>query len=82
MKSVLLRLKLENLGISPADWTWRIVDAAAMQQAQVAELGDMDPELEAAIAEWKRLRNTAAYYLSLRFSYTTAMLVTISNYNK
>ena len=48
-----LRLKLENLGISPKpiEPEEQIVDAAAMQQAQVAELGDMDPELEAAIAE-------------------------------
>ena len=48
-----LRLKLENLGISPKpiEPEEQIVDAAAMQQAQVAELGDMAPELEAAIAE-------------------------------
>lgn len=48
-----LRLKLENLGISPKpiEPEEQIVDVAAMQQAQVAELGDMDPELEAAIAE-------------------------------
>lgn len=48
-----LRLKLENLGISPkpiepAD---QIVDIEAMQQAQLAASNEVDPELEAAIAE-------------------------------
>lgn len=48
-----LRLKLENLGISPKpiEPKEQVVDAAAMQQAQVAVEGEMDPELEAAIAE-------------------------------
>lgn len=48
-----LRLKLENLGISPkpiepAD---QIVDIEAMQQAQLAASNEVDPELEAVIAE-------------------------------
>lgn len=48
-----LRLKLENLGISPKpiEPKEQVVDTAAMQQAQVAVEGEMDPELEAAIAE-------------------------------
>lgn len=48
-----LRLKLENLGISPRpiEPKEQVVDTAAMQQAQVAVEGEMDPELEAAIAE-------------------------------
>ena len=43
-----LRLKLENLGISPKpiEPKEQVVDTAAMQQAQVAVEGEMDPELK------------------------------------
>ncbi len=48
-----LRLKLENLGISPKpiEPAEQIVDVEAMQQAQLAGSEEMDPELKAAIAE-------------------------------
>ena len=48
-----LRLKLENLGISPKpiEPAEQVVDVEAMQQAQLAGTNEINPELEAAIAE-------------------------------
>lgn len=58
-----LRLKLENLGISPEpiEPAEQIVDVEAMQQSQAAaaEAEAMDPELEAAIAEMNAAANEA-----------------------
>lgn len=58
-----LRLKLENLGISPEpiEPAEQVVDVAAMQQSQAAaaEAEAMDPELEAAIAEMNAAANEA-----------------------
>ena len=48
-----LRLKLENLGISPKpiEPAEQVVDVEAMQQAQLEATNEINPELEAAIAE-------------------------------
>lgn len=48
-----LRLKLENLGISPKpiEPAEQVVDVEAMQQAQLEGSNEINPELEAAIAE-------------------------------
>lgn len=48
-----LRLKLENLGVSPKpiEPAEQVVDVEAMQQAQLAGSNEINPELEAAIAE-------------------------------
>ena len=48
-----LRLKLENLGISPKpiEPAEQVVDVEAMQQAQLEGTNEINPELEAAIAE-------------------------------
>lgn len=48
-----LRLKLENLGISPKPIkpAEQVVDVEAMQQAQLEATNEINPELEAAIAE-------------------------------
>ncbi|SUD90086.1 YfgM family protein [Psychrobacter phenylpyruvicus] len=48
-----LRLKLENLGVSPKpiEPAEQVVDVEAMQQAQLVGSNEINPELEAAIAE-------------------------------
>lgn len=57
-----LRLKLENLGISPKpiEPAEQVVDVEAMQQAQLEATNEINPELEAAIAEMEAAASEAA----------------------